>query len=88
MKLGSFVEILKTHCEVQQLLYNNEHNHSLKGNLEIIQLEFFACTLVEDYIGYNVKSMTERKLYGKYFHALTRHASEQYPIISGLASNT
>ena len=27
-------------------------------------------------------------MYGKYFHAITKHAAEQYRIISGRASNT
>ena len=80
--------ILKTHCEVQQLLYSSEHNRSVEAILRLYNQSFLHALLLKDYIGYNVKSMTERKLYGKYFHALSRHASEQYRIISGIASNT
>ena len=36
----------------------------------------------------NIKSMTKRKFFGKYYHDITSHASDQYRIINGCTSNT
>ena len=36
----------------------------------------------------NSKSLTQRKLFGTYFHSISRHASEQYRLFSGRSANT
>ena len=36
----------------------------------------------------NIKSMTQRKVFGKYYHAIISHASDQCRIINGRSSNT
>ena len=35
-----------------------------------------------------LKTMTERKFFGTYYHSLTRHAAEQYRLFSGRSTNT
>ena len=36
----------------------------------------------------HIKSMSERKFYGIYYHSLIRHSAEQYRLFSGRSSNT
>ena len=39
-------------------------------------------------IRHKLKSLTERKLFGTYYHVITCHAPTQYRILSGRAANT
>ena len=36
----------------------------------------------------NSKSLTQRKLFGTYFHSISQHATEQYRLFSGRKANT
>ena len=35
-----------------------------------------------------LKTITEQKFFGTYYHLLTRHVAEQYRLFSGLSTNT
>ena len=49
---------------------------------------FLHHILILNVIGSNTIEISTRKLYGAYFHSISRHASIQYRIVSGKASHT
>ena len=50
------------------------------------QLFLHAC-LIRELVGSKAKPLTNRVLWGKYFHAIVHHAPVMYRIISGKTAN-
>ena len=92
-----FIENLKDHfttnilislCEIQEILYLPDKNRSPLTILRLLLATFQHSMLLKIHISTSLKSMTERKFYGTYYHSLIRHSGEQYRIFSGRTSNT
>ena len=56
--------------------------------LQLILALFSHAMIIKIHIYGHIKSMSERKFYGIYYHSLIRHSAEQYRLFSGRSSNT
>ena len=83
-------KILTTLCEIQQILYAKEISRTSETILRLHNLTFqHACLITTYYYTKKVsKGLQSRKMFGKYYHALTTHCPQQFRIISGRSSNT
>ena len=79
---SNFTEILHTLCEIQKVLYQQE-SHRTNENILHLYVQTFLINFEK-----NIKSMSTRKVFGKYYHAIISHASDQYRIVNGRSSNT
>ena len=80
-------EVLYTLCEIQRSLYQQESQRTVASVLHLYIQTFLHVIMIKIAFGNNIKSMTERKFYGKYYHALTSHVCHQYRIVDGRSSN-
>ena len=85
---SKFTEILKTLCEIQKVLYQQESHRTNENILHLYIQTFLHMILLEMNFEKNIKSMSVRKYFGKYYDAIISHASDQYRIINGRSSNT
>jgi hypothetical protein len=84
--IEEFRVILTTLLEIQQLLYGDECMRSSKSILKLYNLTFLHALEMKRLL-HTPKSLTKRKLYGQYYHALVCHAPQQYRIMSLSSSN-
>ena len=80
-------EILTTLAKIQEILYSTETVHMSGKVLRLHNLTFKHATLITKYFDTGTK-LGSRKVYGKYYHTVTSHASQQYRVISGRSCNT
>ena len=80
--------IILTLAEIQEICYLPENERTPQKILHLNNLTFIHGMLLTINIRPKLKSLTERKLFGTYYHAITCHAPTQYRILSGRAANT
>ena len=85
---SKFTEILHTLCEIQKVVYQQESQRTNENILHLYLQTFLHMIMIKIYFEKNIKSMSVRKSFGKYYHAIISHASDQYRIINGRSSNT
>ena len=81
-------KILSTLCEIQDILYAGEMERTVENILRFHNQVFLHACLIRELVGSKAKSLTNRVLWGKYFHAIVYHAPVMYRIISGKTANT
>jgi len=82
-----FVSLLRQLCEIQQILYAGEDERSLKSVLRLHNLTFSHATMLWEVMG-KPKTITSRRLFGQYYHALISHALQQYRLMPLTSANT
>ena len=83
---SSVTSILFTLCEIQRVLYLQEGGRTNENILHLYLQTFLHAILIKRNL--KITSMTERKFFGKYYHAIVTHACDQYRIVDGRTSNT
>ena len=78
--------ILFTLCEIRRVLYQQEDGRTNESILHLYLQTFLHAILIKRNL--KITSMTERKFFGKYYHAIVTHACDQYRILDGRTSNT
>ena len=71
-----------------EILYKPERDRCPRLTLRYHNVRFYHAILCFEVIGTQPTTLTCRKLCGKYFHNVVRHAPIQLCIISGESSNT
>ena len=79
--------LLETLCKIQ-ILYLPEEKRNTQKILQPILALFSHAMIIKIHMDGHIKSMSERKFYGIYYHSLIRHSAEQYRLFSGRSSNT
>ena len=77
-----------TLAEIQDICYLPENERTPQKTLHLNNLTFIHGMLLTINIRPKLKSLTERKLFGTYYHAIICHAPTQYRIPSRRAANT
>ena len=80
--------ILLTLSEIQEILYLPETKRSAQKLMRLISRSFLHALFLKINIEGKIKSATERKFFGIYYHSLIRHSCEQYRVFSGRSANT
>ena len=85
---NSFVTTtLSTAVEITELLYSRPHKRTQQSMLRLHNLSFVHAKLCSDHLS-NPKKMSQRKMFGRYFHAITAHSPLLYRIITPRLLNT
>ena len=84
---GHIYMICETLCAILELLYLNDDKRTAESVLALYGKTFLYGILLRKHIGHNVKKLTVKKLYGKDFHSLFRHCSDEHRILSGKSMN-
>ena len=71
-------------AEIQEICYLPENERTPEKILRLNNLTFIHGILLTINIRPKLKSLTERKLFGTYYHAIMCHAPTQYRILSGI----
>ena len=87
-KFNLSFQIFLTLSEIQEILYLPDNHRNITNILRLINITFTHAMFIKLLINGKQKSLTSRKLFGKYYHSLIRHSSEQYRIFSGRSANT
>ena len=77
--------LLHSACEIQEILYSTETKRKSATILRYQNISFQHAMALKDIS--KTRKLTERKLFGQYFHSITMHAAEQLRILSGSAAN-
>ena len=81
--------LFKQLSEIQEILYLPDDERNVINILRLINLTFIHSMIISIYLkGKTLKNLTERKMFGIYYHSLIRHAPEQFRLFSGRSSNT
>ena len=88
MKNHFSTNLLETLCKIQEILYLPEEKRNAQKILQLILALFSHAMIIKIHMDGHIKSMSERKFYGIYYHSLIRHSAEQYRLFSGRSSNT
>ena len=80
-------ELLCQLCEIQEILYADEWLRTPQKILRLHNLVFLHAVTMQNLLGTG-KSLTTRKLFGQYYHALINHSPHQFRIMSLISSNT
>ena len=80
-------QILLTGCNMQEILYAFEQERNMKLILRYHLQSCILTYLLIDLVRKKPKGITMRKLYGKYFHSLSRHAGKQLRIVCGKSTH-
>ena len=83
-----FQVILDTLAEIQEILYSYDEQRSSRTVLRLYNLTFWHAVMLKIVLGTQMKSLTTRKYYGKYFHGLISHSPLQHCLMSGASMNT
>ena len=78
--------LFETLTEIQEIVYSHDKDRSSKTILRLYNLTFIH-GMEAKRIFKKPKSLTSRKLFGQYFHALTCHAPQQFRIMSLSSTN-
>ena len=73
-----FQVILDTLTEIQEILYSYDEQRSSRIVLRLYNLTFWHAVMLKIVLGTQMKSLTTRKFYGKYFHGLISHSPLQH----------
>ena len=86
---GHIYMIFEALCAIHELLYLNDNkgNVTAESVLALYGKTFLHGILLRKHIGHNVKKLTVKKLYGKYFHSLFRHCADEHRLLSGKSIN-
>ena len=74
-------EILLTGCNMQEILYACEEERNMTLILRYHLQSYIHTNLLMTLVGKTPKSLTGRKLFGKYFYSLSGHAGKQLRIV-------
>ena len=77
-----------TLCEIQRVLYQQESERTNENILHLYLQVFLHMMVIKMNFEKKLKVLSRRKFFGKYYHAIIAHASDQYRIINGRSSNT
>ena len=80
--------LLETLCKIQEILNLPEEKRNAQKIFQLILALFSHAMIIKIHMDGHMKSMSERKFYGIYYHGLIRHSAEQYRLFSGRSSNT
>ena len=80
--------ILSSLSEIQEILYLPDIKRTPLTILRLVICCFQHAMMLKLHIDCYVKSLTERKMFGIYYHSLIRHSGEQYRLFSGRTTNT
>ena len=68
--------------EIQEILYSPDKNINCILILHLYLRTFVFPMMIKIHLQGRLKTITERKFFGTYYHSLTRHAAEQYRLFS------
>ena len=74
--------------EIQEMLYSPDKKRNCILILHLYLRTFVFSIMIKIHLQGKLKTITERKFFGTYYHPLTRHAAEQYKLFSGRSTNT
>ena len=77
-----------TLAELQEITYLLENERSMQKIFRLTNLIFRHMLLIHIHIRGKLLSLTPRKFFGVYFHAIVKHAPIQFRIVSGRTANT
>ena len=80
--------IFSSMLEIQEILYSPDKNRNCILILHLYLRTFVFSMMIKIHLQGKLKTMTERKFFGTYYHSLTRRAAEQYRLFSGRSPNT
>ena len=80
--------IFSSMLEIQEILYSPDKNRNCILILRLYLITFVFSMMIKIHLQGKLKTITERKFFGTYYHSLTRHAAEQYRLFSGRSTNT
>ena len=69
--------------EIQEILYFPDKNRNCILILRLYLRTFVFSMMIKIHVQGKLKTITERKFFGTYYHSLTRHAAEKYRLFSG-----
>ena len=84
---SELTEVLRTAVEICEILYSNPEKRTTRSILRLHNLAFVHAKKCEQAFSIP-KTMSPRKLFGRYFHALTAHSPLMNRIISPRLLNT
>ena len=84
---GHIYMIFETLCAIQELLYLNDNKRTAESVLALYVKTVLNGILLRKHIGHNIKKLSAKKLYGKYFHFLFRHFAEEDRLLSDTSMN-
>ena len=84
---GHIYLIFETLCAVQELPHLNDNKRFAESVLALFSKTFSHGILLRKHIRHNVKKLTVKKLYGKYFHSLFCHCADEHRLLSGKSIN-
>lgn len=84
---SKLMAVLKTAVEISEILYSDPQNRSPTSVLRLHNLTFVHAKLCVEVFGCP-KTMSTRKMFGRYFHALTAHSALVNRIIPLCLLNT
>ena len=79
-------DIFLTGCEMQEILYAPDNERSMRNILRYCLKSYQHAILIKE-IGLNLMKLRSRRIFGKYYHALVRHAGKQLRIVSGKSTH-
>ena len=82
-----FYKLLRTLCEIQVILYQNESDRTVTSILRLYNVTFQHMMLMYKQLSIP-EHLTPQKFLSQYFHSLVAHAPRQYRIINGMSANT
>ena len=68
---------------MQEILYGTEKDRNMSRIFRYHMLCYVHSDLLIDFLGNKLKVLTKRKMFGKYFHSISRHAGKQLTIVPG-----
>ena len=68
--------------EIQEILYSPDKNINCIFILHLYLRTFVFSMMTKIHLQGKLKTITEWKFFGTYYHSLTRHAAEQYGLFS------
>ena len=80
-------DIFLTGCEMQEILYASDNERDSRKILRYCLKAYQHSILLSEVVNLKPRKVTCRKLYGKYYHALVRHAGKQLRIVSGKSAH-
>ena len=82
-------KILQNLSEIQEILYSPDNIRTTTSVFRFNNITFEHANLLNNHFKQpKSPKLTSRKLFGTYYHSLTKHASEQYRLFSGRCFNT
>ena len=79
--------MLSTAVEITELLYSHPVKRTQQSMLRLHSLAFVHAKLCSDHLS-EPRTMSQRKMFGRYFHAITTHSPLLYRIITPRLLNT